>query len=102
MLLIVDASILRQKNELSKIEGKEVDDVGNGGNTSDRISRHELYSDIFPKTDISSTYLIMVILSAIIAAIGLVRNDMAIIIGAMVLAPLLIPNVALGSGKYSR
>ena len=37
----------------------------------------------------------MVELSAIVAAIGLVRNDMAIIIGAMVMAPLLIPNVAM-------
>jgi len=38
----------------------------------------------------------MVLLSAIVAAIGLIRDDVAIIIGAMVLAPLLLPNMALG------
>ena len=37
----------------------------------------------------------MTILSSVVAAIGLLRNDLAIIIGAMVIAPLLTPNVAL-------
>jgi uncharacterized hydrophobic protein (TIGR00341 family) len=31
----------------------------------------------------------------VVAAIGLIRNDMAIIIGAMVIAPLLLPNIAM-------
>jgi uncharacterized hydrophobic protein (TIGR00341 family) len=95
LLLIVEASIPRPINTQPKFQEKEGDNDGSVTKTSDRISRHELYSDISSKTNISTTYLIMVILSAIIAAIGLVRNDMAIIIGAMVLAPLLIPNVAL-------
>ena len=59
-----------------------------------RISRQELYNDVAPGVSLSTNYVAMVILSAIIAAIGLIRNDMAIIIGAMVLAPLLLPNVA--------
>jgi len=59
-----------------------------------RISRQELYNDVAPGVSLSTNYIAMVILSAIIAAIGLIRNDMAIIIGAMVLAPLLLPNVA--------
>jgi len=37
----------------------------------------------------------LVALSVIVAAIGLVQNNTAIIIGAMVIAPLLAPNVAL-------
>ena len=37
----------------------------------------------------------MVFLSSLVAAFGLIRNDLAIIIGAMVIAPLLMPNVAL-------
>lgn len=37
----------------------------------------------------------MTVLSAIVAAVGLIRNDLAVIIGAMVIAPLLTPNVAL-------
>ena len=39
--------------------------------------------------------MVLVILSAIVAAIGLWNNSVAIIIGAMVIAPLLGPNVAL-------
>jgi uncharacterized hydrophobic protein (TIGR00341 family) len=62
--------------------------------TPARISRQELYNDVATGTSLSTNYLVMVVLSAIIAAIGLVRNDMAIIIGAMVLAPLLLPNVS--------
>ena len=95
LLLIVETSIPRKKNDQPHTEDAASDKEENKANNSTRISRHELYSDISANTGISSTYLIMVLLSAVIAAIGLVRNDMAIIIGAMVLAPLLVPNVAL-------
>lgn len=95
MLLAVEASIPRPKVEKQDIADEVGDKDGNASKKSNRISRHELYSDIVASSGISSTYLIMVVLSAVIAAIGLVRNDMVIIIGAMVLAPLLIPNVAL-------
>jgi uncharacterized hydrophobic protein (TIGR00341 family) len=61
-----------------------------------RISRQELLADVAAGTTLSANYLAMVMLSAIIAAIGLLRNDTAIIIGAMVLAPLLLPNMAFG------
>jgi uncharacterized hydrophobic protein (TIGR00341 family) len=94
LLLIVEASIPRPvmepEEQVDCAEDEKKKDATEG-----RISRHELYADITANTGITSAYLIMVVLSAIIAAIGLVRNDMAIIIGAMVLAPLLIPNVAL-------
>ncbi|HFQ88611.1 MAG TPA: TIGR00341 family protein [Desulfobulbus sp.] len=59
-----------------------------------RISRQELYNDVSAGASLNGNYLAMVVLSAVIAAIGLVRSDMAIIVGAMVLAPLLLPNVA--------
>ncbi len=59
-----------------------------------RISRQELYNDVAGGAALNGNYLAMVVLSSVIAAIGLVRDDMAIIVGAMVLAPLLLPNVA--------
>jgi uncharacterized hydrophobic protein (TIGR00341 family) len=94
LLLIVEASIPRKKEEeKSSVEQDVV--VEEKKKKVRRISRHELYNDIVASTGISTTYLLMVFLSAVIAAIGLLRNDMAIIIGAMVLAPLLIPNVGL-------
>ncbi len=94
-LLNIEASIPREKKKGSGIVDEDFEEkAGRGSRRSSRISRHELYDDVTANSDISSTYLIMVALSAVIAAIGLARNDMAIIIGAMVLAPLLIPNVA--------
>ena len=61
----------------------------------ERISREELYEDIKNGAQCSRIYLAMVVLSTIVAAIGLHQNSVAIIIGAMVIAPLLGPNVAL-------
>jgi uncharacterized hydrophobic protein (TIGR00341 family) len=60
-----------------------------------RISREELYHDILDVTQFSKVYLVMVVLSSLVAAIGVLRDNVAIIIGAMVIAPLLGPNVAL-------
>ncbi len=98
LLLIVEAAIPRPKVEPEPDDEKEGGDSAaddSESRTPHRISRQELYADIVAGSGISSTYLIMVVLSAVIAGIGLLRNDMAIIIGAMVLAPLLMPNVAL-------
>ncbi|UCG52921.1 MAG: TIGR00341 family protein [Candidatus Latescibacterota bacterium] len=60
-----------------------------------RISREELYQDIVDSARLSSVFLITVSLSTLVAAMGLIRGDVAIVIGAMVIAPLLGPNVAL-------
>jgi uncharacterized hydrophobic protein (TIGR00341 family) len=60
-----------------------------------RVSRQELYHDVFDSSKLTNTYMIMIVLSAIVAAIGLIKDNVAVIIGAMVIAPLLGPNVAL-------
>ena len=60
-----------------------------------RISREELYSDIVDSTKLSNIFVLMTILSTIVVAIGLLKNNVAVIIGAMVIAPFLGPNVAL-------
>jgi len=60
-----------------------------------RVSRQELYNEIFDSSKLTNTYLVMVALSTIVASIGLLKDNIAIIIGAMVIAPLLGPNVAL-------
>jgi uncharacterized hydrophobic protein (TIGR00341 family) len=61
----------------------------------ERIGREELYEDIKDAARCSRIYLSMVVLATVVAAIGLYYNSVAIIIGAMVIAPLLGPNVAL-------
>jgi len=63
-----------------------------------RISREELYSDVNEMTRTSWPNLMMTILSAIVAAVGFSLDSIAIIIGAMVIAPLLGPNVGLALG----
>jgi uncharacterized hydrophobic protein (TIGR00341 family) len=64
----------------------------------ERIGREELYEDIKNGARLSRVYLAMVALSTVVAAIGLNDNSAAVIIGAMVIAPLLGPNVALSLG----
>jgi len=60
-----------------------------------RISREELYEHLAQASRLTGVYVVMVALSTVVAAVGLLRGDVAIIIGAMVIAPLLGPNVAL-------
>lgn len=69
--------------------------VNSGNHELQRISREELYEDIAEASSLTTTYLVMVGLSTVVAAVGLIRGDVAIIIGAMVIAPLLGPNMAL-------
>ncbi|MEM7203520.1 MAG: TIGR00341 family protein [Planctomycetota bacterium] len=75
-------------------------DGGDGGERlrPDRLSREELLQEIRGASRITPTYLVTVVLSSVVAAIGLARGSPAIIIGAMVVAPLLGPNMALSLG----
>jgi uncharacterized hydrophobic protein (TIGR00341 family) len=60
-----------------------------------RVSREELFSDISDGIKLTRVYMAMVILSTIVAALGILRDNTAVVIGAMVIAPLLAPNVGL-------
>lgn len=60
-----------------------------------RISREELLTDLNDGIRVSAVFVVMAALSAIVAAIGLTRDNVAALIGAMVIAPLLTPNAAL-------
>jgi len=64
----------------------------------ERIGREELNEDIKDAARCSRVYLAMAVLSTVVAAIGLQQNSVAIIIAAMVIAPLLGPSVALALG----
>jgi len=62
---------------------------------NDRISREEMHGEVSDAVKITPVWLAMVALSAMVAAVGLMRDSVAVIIGAMVIAPLLGPNVAM-------
>lgn len=63
--------------------------------TPRRVSREEVYHALAEASRLDSVYFATVALSTVVAAVGLIRNDVAVIVGAMVIAPLLGPNVAL-------
>lgn len=60
-----------------------------------RISREELYEDVVANSQLTWNFFFLVVASTIVAAIGLLEDDVAVVIGAMVIAPLLGPNIAL-------
>lgn len=63
-----------------------------------RVSREELIEDIQGSSKTTPIYMIMVTLATIVACVGMLKNSPAIIIGAMVIAPLLGPNMSLALG----
>jgi len=63
-----------------------------------RISRIELYDDIVDFSELNRNFVIMVLLSSIVAGIGILNDNIPVIVGAMVIAPLLGPNIALAFG----
>lgn len=62
------------------------------------VTREELLHDMEKGGRLSFDFMLLVFLSTIVAGIGLIQSDVAIIIGAMVIAPLLGPNLALAFG----
>lgn len=61
----------------------------------DRISTDELYDDIDDSLHIRPSYLLTVALSSVIAALGMRSGQTAVVIGAMIIAPLLGPTMGL-------
>lgn len=61
-------------------------------------TREEILAQVEKGTQLDNNFILLVILSAIVAAIGLLENNVAVIIGAMVIAPLLGPNIAFSLG----
>lgn len=82
----------------------EVEDEGDAAADADeaeddvsvgRISRVELYEYIRGEAGVSGVYYALVALSMIVATGGMLRDQTAVVIGAMMIAPLLGPSLAL-------
>jgi uncharacterized hydrophobic protein (TIGR00341 family) len=91
VILPVEATLPRADPEPAAASGQAPSEEKPPG----RIGREELYEDIKDAARCSRVYLAMAVLSTIVATVGLYYNSVAIIIGAMVIAPLLGPNMAL-------
>lgn len=60
-----------------------------------RVSREELYQTATDAVELTTVYLLMSTLSAVVAAGGLLAERVTLIIGAMMIAPVFKPNMAL-------
>ena len=96
VILPVEATLPRAEPEPAAAPGQPPSE--SEGKPPERIGREELYEDIKDAARCSRVYLAMVVLSTIVATVGLLYNSVPIIIGAMVIAPLLGPNMALALG----
>lgn len=61
-------------------------------------AREELYEDVANGAQLDINFVVLTLTSAIVATIGLNEDNVAVIIGAMVIAPLLGPNLAFSLG----
>lgn len=101
VLLPISATLPSQKSEEEESGDEDEDgEKDESGEEEDdqrvsRISREELYEEIKKVVDFSWVYLVLIALSCVVAANGLIRNNSAMVIGAMVIAPILGPNVGL-------
>jgi uncharacterized hydrophobic protein (TIGR00341 family) len=75
------------------------EDAAEAEPTVGRISREELYQEMVDAISVSPVHYALVVLSVLVAAGGMLRNDTAVVIGAMVIAPLIGPNIALALGS---
>jgi uncharacterized hydrophobic protein (TIGR00341 family) len=87
------------------VDDDGTDDDGDGEQESSdkpqtfgRISRGELLDDLETGTHITAIYIASTLLSCLVAAIGMMKDDVAVVIAAMVIAPLLTPNMSLALG----
>jgi uncharacterized hydrophobic protein (TIGR00341 family) len=87
VVIPVEAALPREeaKEETEKISATET-------------TREELYNSIGKNARLNQTYLLLIFLSTVVVAIGLLKDNVAVVIGAMVIAPLLGPNLALALG----
>ena len=84
LILPVDASIPRLQEDKDK-----------NSDIKSKTTREELFEQVSKGIDFNINYVFMVILSSIVATIGLSEDNIAVVVGAMVIAPLLAPNLAL-------
>ena len=87
---------------IKPIEGtlpRPVSDTNKEKKYSGGRTREELYHDIEAGACVNQNFILLTIFSTIVATIGLLEDNVAVVIGAMVIAPLLGPNIGLAFGS---
>ncbi len=93
VIMPVEASIPRFQVEQEEKLKNTKEKIG-----PERVSREELYSNISANTKLTWTYLVLIILASLVAAIGLIKGNVPMVVGAMIIAPLLGPSAGLSLG----
>lgn len=100
IVLPVEATIPRisgnNENKTTEESSPEVESKKKGIHL--RISREELYDKIQENIVLSKNYIILCILSAIVAAVGIIDDNVVLVIASMVIAPFFWPNAWLSLG----
>jgi uncharacterized hydrophobic protein (TIGR00341 family) len=92
VVVLATEAVLPRPEEPKKEPEQEVPAVEGRGPA--RISRHEIYEDVAQGAALTPVFLALTVISTVVACVGLMRSNVAVVIGAMVIAPLLGPNVA--------
>lgn len=95
VVLPVEASLPNAE----QAEEESPEDEAQKKKTKTTALREELYEDISKGAVLNRDFLLLTVLSAIVAALGLNANNVAAVIGAMVIAPLLGPILAFAFGS---
>jgi uncharacterized hydrophobic protein (TIGR00341 family) len=93
-MLPTDTVIPREPEEEEKEAEREEADEEKKEEERARASREELYNLVAGGARLDANFVLLVFLSTVVASVGLERDSVAVVIGAMVIAPLLGPNVA--------
>ncbi len=89
--LIALAASIPLPSSLKAPHAKSVEDKED----DERVSRQELYGTIEAEIKVTKIYLALIIFSSVVASVGLLGANPVVIIGAMVIAPLIGPFMAL-------
>ncbi|MFC3038714.1 TIGR00341 family protein [Virgibacillus xinjiangensis] len=89
MLLPVRTYLPREEKEEQPSEEED-----NEEKDLQRASRHELYTAVEESGYMSMSYMWFILFSSIVATAGIIKNSPAIVIGAMVIAPIIGPVTA--------
>jgi len=94
------ALLMRVHATVPELDQDEPESEASNGGTDEpappeRVARAEIRNELETGIDVGPVFLATVVLSSIIAAVGLLTENVAVIIGAMVVAPLLTPNMAM-------
>lgn len=92
VMLPVDATLPEVRDRENRMRPKKTNVFLSKGK---HLSIEELYSDVSDKSQLSLVYIALAVLSTFVAAFGILRGSTVMIIGAMVIAPLLGPNMAM-------